>query len=117
VRQVLGLVAATLLAALGAVVLGEYDLRGTTAVIGFPLYAVAVAEVALAVSHRLGLLALTAVAAVVVAGLTWALWISYGHFRNDALPPTLSWVMVGGAVVAGLVWGRSGRRDRERASS
>jgi len=117
VRQVLAIVAGAALAALGAVVLGEYDLRGTTAVIGFPLYAVAVTEVALAVGRRLRPVALAVVAAVVVGGLTWALWISYGHFRNNALPPRLSWVMVGGAVLATLAWGRSGRRRPEAVST
>jgi len=114
----LAIVAAALLAALGAVVLGEYPLEGTTAIVGFPLYGVAVTELALAIAKRLAPLTLAAVGAFVGAGLVWALWISFGHFRNDALPPLLSWVMVGVAVVASLAWGRAGRRrgaDRGRA--
>jgi hypothetical protein len=110
VRQVLALVAGALLAALGAVVLGEYPLEGTTAVVGFPLYGVAVAELALAVAKRLAPLTLAAAAAIVAGGLTWALWISFGHFRNEVRPPVLSWAMVAVAVVVTLAWGRSGRR-------
>ena len=111
-RQVLAIVAGALLAALGAVVLGEYDLRGSTAVVGFPLYGVAITELALAVAKRLHVVTLLAIAAIVAAGLSWALWISFGHFRNDVVPPALSWAMVGVATVAALVWGRSGHRSR-----
>lgn len=109
-RQVLAIVAAAALAALGAVVLGEYPLQGTTVVVGFPLYALAVTETALAVGRRLRPVTLAAVAALVAGGLTWALWISFGHFRNAVRPPTLSWVMVGVAVVASVVWARSSHR-------
>lgn len=116
-RQVLAIVAAAVLAGLGAVVLGEYDLRGTTAIVGFPLYGVAVTELALAVARRLAVPTLAVAAAVVAGGLTWALWISFGHFRNDVLPPPLSWVMVGVAVLAAVLWGWSGRRRRPVARS
>ncbi|MEO5680700.1 MAG: hypothetical protein ABIS47_13640 [Acidimicrobiales bacterium] len=109
-RQALAILAAALLAALGAVVLGEYDLRGVTAVVGFPLYGLAVAEVALAVGRHLSPAALVGVAGVAAAGLTWALWISFGHFRNGAMPPVLSWVMVAAATTATLGWCWSGRR-------
>lgn len=116
-RQVLAIVAGSLLAALGAAVLGEYPLEGATAIAGFPLYGVAVTELALAIGKRLAAPTLVVVAAVVGGGLTWALWISFGHFRNDVRPPTLSWVMVGVAVVATLAWGRSGRGRHGRESA
>jgi len=91
------------------VVLGEYDLRGTTVIIGFPLYGVAVAEVTLAVARRLALASQAALALVVAAGLSLALWIAFGHFRNDVRPPALSWVMVAAAIAAAVAWARSGR--------
>ena len=106
----LAIVAAASLAALGAVVLGEYPLQGLTVVIGFPLYGLAVTELALAIGRRLALPTVLAVAVAIVLGLTWALWISFGHFRNGSQPPGLSWVMVGIASAAALAWGRSGRR-------
>lgn len=112
-RQALAILAAALLAVLGAVVLGEYDLRGVTVVIGFPLYGLAVAEVALAVGRHLSPGALLAVAGVAAAGLTWALWISFGHFRNGAMPPILSWVMVAAAAAATLGWCWTGRRRHQ----
>jgi len=115
VRQVLAIAAGAVLAALGAVVLGEYDLRGTTAVVGFPLYGVAVAEVALAIARSLEVASLAAITAAVAGGLSWALWISFGHFRNGYEPPALSWVMVGAAALATIAWGRSTRRERSRA--
>ncbi len=108
-RQALALLAGAALALVGGVVLGEYDLRGTTVVIGFPLYGVAVAEVTLAVARRLALASQGALALVVAAGLSLALWIAFGHFRNDVRPPTLSWVMVAAAAAAAVTWARSGR--------
>jgi len=108
VRQVVAVLAGALLAVVGAAVLGEYDLQGATAIVGFPLYGVAVAELTVAIGRRLGLAALAAVAVVVVAGLAGALWISFGHFRNGVEPPLLSWVMVAAAAAA-VTWARSGR--------
>ncbi len=113
-RQALALLAGAALALAGAVVLGEYDLQGTTAVVGFPLYGLAVAELALAVGRRLAAATLVALSLVVVAGLYLALWVSFGHFRNDVSPPVLSWVMVAAAAAATFAWGWSGRRRRAR---
>ncbi len=93
--------------------LGEYPLQGTTALLGFPLYGIAVAELALAVARRLAPLTLVAVGAVVGAGLSWALWISFGHFRNGDDPPALSWVMVAVGAAAALAWAWSGRRRHD----
>ncbi len=108
-RQVVAVLAGAVLAFVGAVVLGEYDLRGVTVLVGFPLYGVAVAELTVAIGRRLSLAALAALAAVVAAGLSWALWISFGHFRNGIEPPALSWVMAAAAAAAAVTWARSGR--------
>lgn len=109
-RQVLAIVLGAILAGLGAVVLGEYVLMGPTALVGFPLYGIAVSEATLAVGKRLSPITLVAGAVTVAAGLTWALWISFGHFRNGASPPVLSWVMVVVAACATFGWGWSGRK-------
>ena len=113
-RQILALVSAAVLAAAGAVVLGEYPLEGATAIVGFPLYGIAVVELALALAKRLAPVTLAAVAVIVAAGLTWALWISFGHFRNEVRPPALSWAMVAVAVLATVGWGWP--RQRRRSS-
>ncbi len=108
-RQALAIVAGAVLALVGGVVLGEYDLRGTTVIIGFPLYGVAVAELASAVGRRLAAATLVALAVLVAAGLSLALWISFGHFRNEVAPPVMSWVMVAVATAATPAWGWSSR--------
>ena len=115
-RQVVAVLAGALLALVGAVVLGEYDLRGATVLVGFPLYGVAVAELTLAVGRPLSLAAQVAIAPVVAAGLSWALWISFGHFRNNVDPPALSWVMVAVAAAAAVAWARSGRGRATKAT-
>ena len=117
VRQALAIVAGAALALVGAVVLGEYDLRGTTVVVGFPLYGMAVAELALAAGRRLAPATLVALALVVAAGLSLALWIAFGHFRNDFRPPVLSWAMVVVAAAITLAWGWSGSRRRRNAGA
>ena len=91
-RAVLGLVVAGVVAAVGAVILGEYNLVGVNAVVGFPLYGLAVAEVATGVGRRLAIGFLGVLAALVGLGLTWALWISFNHFRRET-PSPLSWAM------------------------
>jgi hypothetical protein len=109
-RRPAAILAAVVVGAVGAVILGEYDLEGTTAIIGFPLFALAITEIAVAVAGALRW-ALPVVAVVVAGALTWALWISFNHFRREQ-PPVLSWAMVVVAVVVCLAWGRSGRRTR-----
>lgn len=116
VRQALAILAGAALALAGAVVLGEYDLQGTTAIVGFPLYGLAVAELALAVGRRLAAVTLAVLAAIVAGGLGLALWISFGHFRNGVVPPPLSWVMVAAAAAATFAWGWSGRRRRPKGT-
>ena len=106
-RRAAGVLAAVALAAVGAVILGEYDLRGVTAIVGFPLFALAVTEVGVAVARRLGAL-LVVVAAAIGGALVWSLWISFNHFRREQ-PPALSWVMVAVALVVSVLWGRGSR--------
>jgi len=117
VRQALAIVAGAALALVGGVVLGEYDLRGATVVIGFPLYGVAVAELALAVCRRLSVGALAVLSLIVAAGLALALWIAFGHFRNDVTAPVLSWVMVVVSAAATFGWGRAGLGRRSPAAA
>ena len=109
-RLVLALLAAAATAALGAVIIGEYQLAGLTGVIAGALFGLAVAEVVLTVSGpaaRNALpVALGAAAVFTVAGLVWAAWISAGH--DWGFVPAGLWI---GVVVGAAVspwWVRSG---------
>ena len=112
-RLVLALVTAAATAALGAVILGEYQLAGLTGIIAGALFGLAIAEVVLtvgggpAVAAQLNV-AMVVAAVVSAAGLVWTAWISSGHDFGYA--PKGLWA---GAVVSALVspwWLRGGVR-------
>ena len=119
-RLVLALLAAAATAAVGAVIIGEYQLSGLTGVIAGALFGLAVAEVVLTVSgpsiHDAPAAAFGGAAVLTVAGLIWAAWISAGH--DWSFVPTGLWVgIVIGAVVSPW-WVRSGaRRAATRAET
>ena len=114
-RLGLGFLAAAAAAAIGAVILGEYDYQGLTALIGSALYGVAVAEVLLAIARRLPTAGLAGLAALVAGGLTWGVWISFSHFRRDVPLGTWASIVLGAAVAVAWAWsGRSRRRPRAR---
>lgn len=97
------------MAALGAVILGEYPLGGFTPLIAGPFFGVAVAEATATVGRHSDRFLLAAVALVSQAGLVWAMWISTGHDLH--LAPATGWA---GVVLGGLaapLWLKSaGRR-------
>jgi hypothetical protein len=112
-RLVLALVVAAATAALGAVILGEYQLAGLTGVVAGALFGLAIAEVVLTVGGNSAVVArlnaaMIAAAAVSAAGLVWAAWISAGH--DFSYTPKGLWA---GIVVSALVspwWVRGGVR-------
>ncbi|MEA3076561.1 MAG: hypothetical protein QOF60_1469 [Actinomycetota bacterium] len=100
-------------AAFGAVVLGEYDLSGTTPLVAGALFGIAVAEVAVTVAHSSDGYLQAAVALVTEAGLVWATWISSGHHLD--LASATAWVGIAlGSAIAPL-WIRSVGRRGERS--
>ena len=111
-RLVLAIVLAAATAALGALILGEYQLTGATGVIAGALFALAVAEVALTAGGPALVgrerSAQVAVAVVSVAGLAWAGWISTGH-EWDLVPKGL-WIGIVLGLVVGPYWLGSGSR-------
>ena len=111
VRLGLGFLAAVAAAAVGAVILGEYDYEGLTAVIGSALFGVAIAEVLLAIGRRLPPAGLAGLAAIVVGGLTWAAWISFNHFDRDVPLGTWASIGLGGAVAVAWAWSARSRRE------
>lgn len=103
--------AALVVAALGAVILGEYELAGTRPLLAGVLFGVAVAEVIASVARTTdGDVRLLAAAALVTeAGLVWATWISTGHELDLASGTAWAGIVLGSG--ASPLWLRSaGRR-------
>lgn len=108
-RQVAAVATGVVVAAVGAVMLGEYDLSGRAALIAGLVFGVALAEIVATVSRVADVAMTAAVALLAEAGLVWALWISTGH-RLD-LASVTGWAGVAVGTCAAAVWLRSaGRR-------
>jgi hypothetical protein len=78
VRVIFGCVAAVLVAALGGLIMGEYELRGAMAIVAGVLFGLAVAEVAITVGKSSGWVLAGVTAFAAAAGLTWAAFIDAG---------------------------------------
>ncbi len=112
-RPVLALVAGSAAAALGAVILGEYELVGVVPLLAGPIFGVVVSEATATVARaRLALLIL-AVGLLSAAGLVWAVWISTGHSFDQAAGTAWAGVVLG--ALAAALWFRSGGRRGERS--
>jgi hypothetical protein len=100
VRRALAPVAGAATAALGALILGEYDFSGMTPYLAGVLFGLIVAEVVLTVAAH-GSRMLAAVAGAESGlGLAWAAWISSG--RGRAAIPSAAWIAVAlGVLIAG----------------
>lgn len=93
--------AAGVVAAIGAVVLGEYEFGGASVVLSGLILGLFVSEVVVSVGSAPGRRAAMAAAAVTIAGLVGAAWISTA--RDLALVPAEGWAAVAvGAVTAAL---------------
>ena len=97
VRPILALVVTALVAAFGALVLGEYQLTLLTAVAAGVGMGVLLGELMLAVGRRRGWLPAIAAAVVAGAAILWAAWIDSGE-GLDPIRGT-AWLGVG---LAGL---------------
>ena len=88
-------------AALGALILGEYDLVGSTALIAGLLFGAAIAEVAGALARRdVPGWMLGAVAAIAASAMTWAVWISTNRFRNPVEVSAIAGIAAAGLAAA-----------------
>jgi hypothetical protein len=108
-RHLLGVVAATVAAAFGGLVLGEYELKGAMVVVAAGLFGLAVAEVLVALARRTG--APDAALAGVLAGVgfAWSSWIQAG--RDWEFVTGTRWAGVPLGALAAALWVRnSGRR-------
>jgi hypothetical protein len=107
-RQLLAVAAALAAGSLGALILGEYQLGGTTPFIAGALFGLVVGELVLAIAKPR--VSAPAAAAAVIApglGMVWAAWISAG--RDWHYVPGGAWAGAALAPVAAALWLRSGR--------
>ena len=93
----LGALAGAVVAAIGALVLGEYELVGLTPFVAGPLFGLAVAEAVTWASGSRGPVAGITAAVLGAAGMVWAGWIDSGEGIDPM--PVLVWP---GAVLAAL---------------
>ena len=108
VRTVVAVAAAGLLAAIGALMLGEQPLEGLTVLLAGVLFGMAVAEVVVSIARHGDTYLAAAAALLTEAGMVWALYIETGHNLEDA--PIEAWIAVvlGGASAA--AWLRTAAR-------
>lgn len=109
-RAGIGIVCGAAAAALGALILGEYEFTGTLPFVAGPLFGLVVGEIVVGVG-RVRSLVVAAVAAVAAfAGIAWAGWID----SSEGVEPVkaLVWVAAPMAAAAALlrVAGLPGRR-------
>lgn len=98
-----------MVAALGAVILGEYELRGARPLYAGAIFGLAVGEVLATLVRRADPYLLAAAALLAEAGLVWATWISTG--RDLGLASGTAWAgIVIGTVTAPLWLTSAGRR-------
>lgn len=110
-RRLLALAAATGGAALGAAILGEYELEGMTPIVAGILFGLILGEVVTAVGRHRDVPAAATSAGVTALGMAWAAWRSTGPDEHWSLVPDLAWVGVALGAVAAFLWVRTpGRR-------
>jgi len=100
---------AAAVAALGAVILGEYELSGARPLYAGVIFGLAVGEVLATLLRRRDPYLLPAAALVAEAGLVWATWISTGRDLGQASGTAWVGVLLG-AVAAPLWLTTAGRR-------
>ena len=79
VRLALAVAAAAAGAALGALIMGEYELAPTTAIFAALAFGFAIGEVIASISRRHGVVEAALAAVITGGGLAWGGWISSGR--------------------------------------
>ncbi len=111
-RPALGIVCAALAAALGALILGEYEFSGATPIGAGLLFGLVISEIVIEVGATRSPVIGVISAAIVAGALGWAGYVSSGEGLRPF--PTGAWVaMAVGAVAAGV---RTGGWRRPPAS-
>jgi hypothetical protein len=100
-RTLIGLLCGAVVAALGALILGEYDFSGSLPYFAGPLFGLVVGETIVAAGRSRSMVVGAAASLLSLAGITWAGWISSG----EGLSPlsTLVWVAAALAAVAAFL--------------
>lgn len=100
-RKVLAILCAALVASLGALILGEYEFKGSLPWIAGPLFGLVLGEVVVAVAKSRDVVVAGATALIGFGGIVWAGWID----STEGVEPvhTLVWVAAGLAAVVGYV--------------
>jgi hypothetical protein len=101
VRTLVGIVVGALVAAFGALVLGEYEFTGVLPYVAGPLFCLAVGEVVVAVGATRASAAAVASSGLAFAGVVWAGWID----SSEGVEPlkTLVWVAAALAAVSAFL--------------
>jgi hypothetical protein len=96
VRIICGLVCAALVAALGALILGEYEFTGTLPYIAGPLFGLAVGETTVAVGRSRSPITASVASLLALGGIAWAGWID----SSEGVEPIHSGVWAAAALAA-----------------
>lgn len=104
-RTAAALVAGAFVASLGALILGEYELRGALPYVAGALFGLAVAETIITVARPPRPVLAAVGAAFAAGGFVWAAWIEAG--RDWGYVEASAWVGAVVAAVAAAGWIRS----------
>jgi hypothetical protein len=95
-RAVLGMTCGAGAAALGALILGEYEFTGSLPFVAGPLFGLVVGEVVVGVGRARSLVVGLAVGALAFGGIAWAGWID----SSEGVEPVKGLVWVAAALAA-----------------
>lgn len=114
-RLAAAIVMGLIVSALGAIILGEYELVGVMPYVAAVLFALAEAELVTSIARRHDMLSAAAVVVLTGIGLAWAAWIQAA--RDWSYVPRTTWISVAVGAVVAAVWVRSfGRRGSSSPS-
>jgi hypothetical protein len=100
-RAVAGIVCGVAAAALGALILGEYEFRGTLPFVAGPLFGLVIGEVVVSIGRVRTVVAGAIASAAAFGGIVWAGWID----SSEGVEPVkaLVWVAAPLAAATALV--------------
>jgi hypothetical protein len=100
-RPLLGVLCAAASAALGALILGEYEFTGSLPFIAGPLFGLVIGEVVVGVGRTRAVIYGLSAGALAFGGIAWAGWID----SSQGVEPVkgLAWVAAGLAAAAALL--------------